>query len=117
MKSITKRPTGEQIKRISSDTEKVQQFVAVYGQEAVVRILSTLVILTVMLLMNWKLTILVLIPIPFALWAVKAIFKRIHGKYELVWNHYSQSESTLHDILSGILVVKTYGSEKREIAH
>lgn len=117
MKSITKRPTGEQIKRISSDTEKVQQFVAVYGKEAVVRILSTLVILTVMLLMNWKLTILVLIPIPFALWAVKAIFKRIHGKYELVWNHYSQSESTLHDILSGILVVKTYGSEKREIAH
>ena len=117
MKSITKRPTGEQIKRISSDTEKVQQFVAVYGKEAVVRILSTLVILTVMLLMNWKLTILVLIPIPFALWAVKAIFKRIRGKYELVWNHYSQSESTLHDILSGILVVKTYGSEKREIAH
>ncbi len=117
MRSITKRPTGEQIKRISSDTEKVQQFVAFYGKEALVRILSTLVILVVMLLMNWKLTLLVLLPVPFAIWATKAIFKRIHNKFELVWNHYSQSESTLHDILSGILVVKTYGSEKREIAH
>ena len=117
MKAITKRPTGEQIKRISSDTEKVQQFVAMYGKEAVVRILSTIVILAVMLFMNWKLTLLVLIPVPLAIIATQMIFKYIHRKYELVWNHYSQSESTLHDILSGILVVKTYGSEKREIAH
>ena len=117
MKSITKRPTGEQIKRISSDTEKVQEFVAVYGKEAVVRLLSTAVILTVMFLMNWKLTLLVLIPVPFAILASKFLFKKIRFRYERVWNHYSQSESTLHDILSGIQVVKTYGSEKREITH
>ncbi len=117
MKSIIKRPTGEQIKRISSDTEKVQEFVAVYGKEAVVRLLSTAVILTVMFLMNWKLTLLVLIPVPFAILASKFLFKKIRFRYERVWNHYSQSESTLHDILSGIQVVKTYGSEKREITH
>lgn len=35
----------------------------------------------------------------------------------MVWSRFSQSESTLHDILSGIQVVKAYGSEKREIAH
>ena len=116
MKSITKRPSGEQIKRISSDTEKIQEFVANYGKEAVVRLLSTLVILIVMLVLNWQLTLLVLIPVPFAILATQVIFKYIRRKYDMVWNKFSQSESTLHDILSGIMVVKTYGSEKREIA-
>lgn len=117
MKAITKRPTGEQIKRISNDTEKVQQFVAMYGKEAIVRILATLVILAVMLATNWKLALLVLIPVPLAILATQIIFKYIHRKYRLVWSRFSQSESTLHDILSGIQVVKAYGSEKREIAH
>lgn len=117
MKSITKRPTGEQIKRISSDTEKIQEFVASHGKEAVVRLLSTVVILAVMLMLNWKLTLLVLIPVPAAIFATQVIFKYIHRKYSLVWNRFSQSESRLHDILSGILVVKTYGSETREIKH
>ena len=117
MKSITKRPAGEQIKRISSDTEKVQEFVSMHGKEAVVRLISTAVILAVMLALNWKLTLLVLIPVPLAIVATQVIFTYIHRKYQLVWNRFSQSESRLHDILSGILVVKTYGSEKREIAH
>ena len=117
MKAITKRPTGEQIKRISNDTEKVQQFVAMYGKEAIVRILATLVILAVMLATNWKLALLVLIPVPLAILATQIIFKYIHRKCRLVWSRFSQSESTLHDILSGIQVVKAYGSEKREIAH
>ena len=116
MKSITKRPAGEQIKRISSDTEKIQDFVSMHGKEAVVRILSTIVILLVMLALNWQLTLLVLIPVPFAIVATRVIFKYIHRRYALVWNRFAQSESRLHDILSGILVVKTYGSEKREIA-
>ena len=101
MKSITKRPS---------------EFVANYGKEAVVRLLSTLVILIVMLVLNWQLTLLVLIPVPFAILATQVIFKYIRRKYDMVWNKFSQSESTLHDILSGIMVVKTYGSEKREIA-
>ena len=117
MKSITKRPAGEQIKRITNDTEKLQEFVANYGKEAAVQVLSTLVILTVMLILNWKLTILVLIPVPLAVLATQIIFKYIHRKYQMVWNRFSQSESTLHDILSGVMVVKAYGSEKREIAH
>ena len=117
MISITKRPAGEQIKRITNDTEKLQEFVANYGKEAAVQVLSTLVILTVMLILNWKLTILVLIPVPLAVLATQIIFKYIHRKYQMVWNRFSQSESTLHDILSGVMVVKAYGSEKREIAH
>ena len=118
MKAITKRPTGEQIKRISNDTEKVQQFVAMYGKEAIVRILATLVILAVMLATNWKLALLVLIPVPLAILATQIIFKYIHRKCRLVWSRFSQSESTLHDILNTrSSVVKAYGSEKREIAH
>ena len=35
MKNALKRPTGEQIKRIANDTEKVQDFVSYHGKEAV----------------------------------------------------------------------------------
>ena len=48
MKNALKRPTGEQIKRIANDTEKVQDFVSYHGKEAVVRVFSVSVILAVM---------------------------------------------------------------------
>lgn len=117
MKNAAMRPTGDQIKRISNDTEKVQELVGTHGKQAVVQLLATIVILIVMFTMDWKLTLLVLIPVPFVIVACKFIFAAIHKRYRKVWNAFDFSESTLHDILSGIMAVKTFGTERREVEH
>lgn len=117
MKNATKRPTGEQIKRIANDTEKVQDFVSYHGKEAVVRVFSIAVLLTVMFWMNWKLTCWIVLPIIAGFFITKYIFKRIRHPFRLNWKTYSKMESVLYDILSGITAVKVFGTEKREIRH
>ena len=117
MKNALKRPTGEQIKRIANDTEKVQDFVSYHGKEAVVRVFSVSVILAVMFWMNWKLTCWIVLPIIVGFFFSKFIFKRMNHPFRINWKLFSKMESVLYDILSGIMAVKVFGSEKREINH
>ena len=117
MKNALKRPTGEQIKRIANDTEKVQDFVSYHGKEAVVRVFSVSVILAVMFWMNWKLTCWIVLPIIVGFFLSRFIFKRMNHPFRINWKLFSKMESVLYDILSGIMAVKVFGSEKREIKH
>lgn len=117
MKNALKRPTGEQIKRIANDTEKVQDFVSYHGKEAVVRVFSVSVILAVMFWMNWKLTCWIVLPIIAGFFFSRFIFKRMNHPFRINWKLFSKMESVLYDILSGIMAVKVFGSEKREIKH
>lgn len=117
MKNALKRPTGEQIKRIANDTEKVQDFVSYHGKEAVVRVFSVSVILAVMFWMNWKLTCWIVLPIIAGFFFSRFIFKRMNHPFRINWKLFSKMESVLYDILSGIMAVKVFGSEKREIKY
>ncbi|MEG2597392.1 MAG: ABC transporter ATP-binding protein, partial [Oscillospiraceae bacterium] len=114
MRSALKRPAGEQINRIAHDTEKVQEFVAFHGKEAIVRLFSMAIILTVM---NWKLKFWIILPFLVVIVAAQFFFQTFNRRYRLVWNNFSKSESALHDILNGILVVKVFGKEQHEINH
>lgn len=117
MKNALKRPTGEQIKRIANDTEKVQDFVSYHGKEAVVRVFSIAVLLAVMFWMNWKLTCWIVLPIIAGFFFTKFIFNRMHHPFRINWKMFSKMESALYDILSGVMAVKVFGAEKREIKH
>jgi ATP-binding cassette subfamily B protein len=61
------------------------------------------------------LTLLVFIPVPLVILAIRGFWKFIHIRYEKQWRCNSRSNSVLHDIVRGIRVVKTFGSEEREI--
>ena len=97
MKNALKRPTGEQIKRIANDTEKVQDFVSYHGKEAVVRVFSVSVILAVMFWMNWKLTCWIVLPIIAGFFFSRFIFKRMNHPFRINWKLFSKMESVLYD--------------------
>lgn len=114
MQSLSRRTTGELINRVSGDTGKLQDFIVDYGKDAIVYSCSTLILLAVMLLVNWKLTLLVLLPLPVVIFLILWLNRFLDWRYFRTWNKWDEASDVLHDILNGIRVVKTFGTEKRE---
>ena len=116
MKSLSRRTTGELINRVSGDTTKLQDFIVDYGKDAIVYSCSTLILLVVMLVVNWRLTLLVLLPLPLVIFLILRLNKVLDRRYFRTWNKWDEASDVLHDILNGIRVVKSFGTEKRETA-
>lgn len=116
MTSISKKTAGELISRVSNDANKLQSFITDNGKNAIVRILSLIIVTIILFVMNWKLALLAVVPIPFAMLIVKRLFNVIHMHFGKSWRLGNQHSRLLHDTLNGIRVVKTCGTEKNEIA-
>ena len=113
--SMSKKTAGDLMKRITRDTEVVKRFVSEQGMYAIEKLVMFIAILIILLSISPLLTFLVFVPVPAVIFAIRSFWKYIHLRYEKQWRCDSRSNSVLHDIVRGIRVVKTFGSEEREI--
>ncbi len=113
--SMSARTSGDLMKRISGDTEKVKNFITEQGIYFLDKCVMFVVILVILLRISPVLTLIVLAPVPVVLFAIYKFWARIKVRYERQWRCDSRANSILHDIVKGIRVVKTFGNEKREI--
>lgn len=108
-------PTGQIMSRVTSDVEAIQEFVAwglLFLIAASVTFVGTLAIL---LTINWKLTLVVMIPIvPLAV--IVVIFDRHIGPaWEKVREQMGKLTAVLQEAVSGIRVVKAFAREAFEV--
>ncbi|WP_124098706.1 ABC transporter ATP-binding protein [Ruminococcus sp. Marseille-P6503] len=115
MNSISKRTAGELINRVSSDAAKLEDFITANGKDAIVKILSLIIIGVLLFVMDWRLALMTVIPVPIVFMIVSKLFDTMAIRYTKVWKKGVTHGETLHDILNGIRVVKSYGNEVREI--
>lgn len=115
MKFYDRTSTGSVINRISGDTSTIQSFMLRITQEVVVQLFQLIGIVVIMLSMNWKLTLLSLIPVPFVVIGARIFGKKIRPYYVKIWRRWSTVTSILTDTLPGIRVIKAFTSEKRAI--
>ena len=115
MANLQRRTTGDLLKRITQDTQTVREFLIDQGKFLLEMAVVFVVVGTVLFIQNWKLALLVIVPAPVALWISTRVWSRIMLRYEKQWRLFSRSNSILHDIISGIRVVKAFGAEAREI--
>ncbi|BCN30649.1 ABC transporter ATP-binding protein [Anaeromicropila herbilytica] len=115
MTSISKRTAGELINRVNHDAMKLQDFITANGKDAIVKLISVVILGIILISMNFKLALLVILPIPFVALFVSKLFNTLHIRYGRVWRYRTRYSSVLHDILNGIRVVKSYGTEEMEI--
>lgn len=113
MKFYDKTSTGSVINRISGDTATIQGFVLRVTQEVVVQIFTLVGIIVIMLSMNWQLTLLSLIPVPFVAVGARIFGRKIRPYYRKIWRRWSAVTSILTDNLPGIRVIKSFTNEKR----
>lgn len=115
MSSISKKTAGEMIKRISNDAAKLEDFVTANGKDAIVKILSLVIIVVLLFVMDWRLALMTVVPVPLVFYITDKLFQKMAVCYTMVWRNMAAHSSVLHDILNGIRVVKSYGNEVREI--
>jgi ATP-binding cassette subfamily B protein len=115
MSNISKRTAGELINRVSRDAMKLQDFIAANGKDAIVQVFSFIILSVLLCVINIKLALLVLVPVPIIVYFNIKLFNLMSIRYGAVWRKENRHSSVLHDILNGIRVVKSYGSEKREV--
>jgi ATP-binding cassette subfamily B protein len=116
MASLAKRTPGDLIRRITEDTLRIKDFMSDAGRWMIEQIITFIIVLTILLFTNWKLTLLAFAPVPFAMLALSRFWRAIMIRYERQWRKHSRGQSILHDIIKGIRTVKAFGNEKAEIA-
>lgn len=111
---ISKRTSGELMNRVSSDTARIRMFIVNQIPRLLEQILLFVVVGTAFFVYDWRLALLVILPTPLIGLAF-SLFRGIMGKlFRRSWERSAQSNAVLHDIFSGIRVVKSYGTEHRE---
>lgn len=113
MKFYDKTSTGSVINRISSDTNNLQAFILRITQEVVTQLFLLIGIIVIMITMNWKLSLLSLIPVPFVVYASRKFGRKIRPFYRRIWRKWTAVSSVLTDAIPCIRVVKSFSGEKR----
>ena len=114
LSGLNRRSAGELIQRVGVDTEVIREFITFLVPNLLQQGLTLTIIGVMLFIINWKLTLLVLIPIPLLVMMFRFLNRFTHRLYRRQWQMESDAGTLMHDVFSGMRVVKTYGTEKRE---
>ncbi|MBE6678286.1 MAG: ABC transporter ATP-binding protein [Ruminococcaceae bacterium] len=112
---ISRRSSGELITRVTSDTQVLKEFLISLVPEIFQYGTLMLAIITILFIINWKLAVFVILPVPFILVVHRMSRRYTHKLYHQQWHANSEVNTVLHDVFSGIRVVKVFGTEKAEL--
>ena len=115
MRFYDKTSTGSVINRISTDTATIQAFMLRITQEVVVQFFKLVGIIVIMLIMDWKLTIFSLLPVPLIVIGSRIFKKKIAPFYRRIWRRSSTVTGVLTDSIPGIRVIKSFTNEKNSV--
>ncbi len=117
MSNISRRTPGELINRVSNDANVLQDFVTRQGKDMIFQTVALIALVIIMFITNWKLALIVVVPLPLAAYLSVKSFNIISVRYSRSWRCQCRASELLHDVLHGERVVKNYGGEEREIQH
>ena len=110
-----KRQVGAVMSRVTSDSNRLQQFLVDGLPYLVIEAMMLVGILIALLMMSWSLAILVLIPVPLIMIWGYAFYRRMR-KFFMRWmQSWSETMARVNEALTGIRVVKAFAQEKQEI--
>ena len=110
-----KKRTGDTITRVTSDVKEVRSLLV----DSVVEVLSSFMILlgmlVVMLWLNWQLTLLALMTVPFLFLAVSRYRRSLVERMRIVRTREGAIASVLQEAITGIRAVKLFAREGDEM--
>ena len=109
-----KHEIGEMMSRVLSDIQNVQNLLTVTLLMFFTNILMLAAIMTYLLTIDWKLTIIALIPVPITILMVKKFGMRLHLINRRLQETIAGLSAKLQESFLGIKTVKAFGQENRE---
>jgi ATP-binding cassette subfamily B protein len=107
--------TGNLMAHATNDISAVRMFVGPAVMYSIDTTTKFIIIISIMISFNPMLTLYALLPLPFLSYLVYRISKKIHKKYTLIQEKFSDLTTKAQESFSGIRVVKSYVRERSEI--
>jgi len=115
MSFYDKTSTGSVINRINGDTNTLQAFMMRITQEVIIQFFTIIGIVIIMLIMDWKLTLLSLIPVPLVAIIARKFSRKILPYYRRIWRRSSAVSGLLSDTIPGVRVIKSFTNEENSV--
>lgn len=112
---FSSKQTGSIISRVSSDTDRIWDFIAFGVVEVTTSVLMLIGLGFVLLSLDWRLGLLVTVPIPIILGAIWWHGTRMQDLFLRAWRKWSALTDCLSDTIPGVRVVKAFNREKQEV--
>jgi len=112
----TQNRTGDLMSKLTNDLNAVRNMVGpgiMYSANTLVVGLATV---SLMLHLDWRLTVMALAPLPLASIAVKVFGEQIHERFEQIQAMYSEITEKVRENLSGVRIIRAFCQEKAEMA-
>jgi subfamily B ATP-binding cassette protein MsbA len=109
--------TGELMSRVTNDVNALEQFVTHGVALTALDLLRVVSALAVLLVLDWRLTLVVLIPLPFIAVGLRYFNRRVRPIYRHVRDRLGDINARLQDNLTGIRVIQAFGREEPELVH
>ncbi len=113
---FNRKKTGSLITRVSSDTDRLWEFLALGVVDVSLSIVMLLGLGTVLLTLDWRLGLLMTLPVPLLCYAIFLFGERLNSTFIRAWRKWSNVTDVLSDTIPGMRVVKAFNQEARETA-
>jgi len=108
--------TGELMSRVTNDVNALEQFVTHGVALTALDLLRLLGALAVLLALDWRLALVVLIPLPVVAIGLRYFNQRVRPIYRHIRDRLGDINAELQDNLAGIRVIQAFGQEEMELA-
>jgi len=113
---FSSKRTGSLISRVTSDTDRLWEFLAFGVVEVVLSALLLLGLGAVLIVLDWRLGLLLAVPVPLLFGAIFWHGEQMQGIFLRAWRKWSRVTDVLSDTIPGIRVVKAFNQEDQEKA-
>ncbi len=107
--------TGDLMSRATNDLSAVRMMIGPAVMYLANTLITAVVSLTLMFLVDVRLTLVALIPLPIVSITVNIFGTKIHKTFEQVQERLSDMSAVVQESLTGVRVVRAYGQEQSEI--
>ncbi|MEN8177884.1 MAG: ABC transporter ATP-binding protein [Pseudomonadota bacterium] len=111
----SRKQTGSIISRVSHDTDRLWDFIAFGVVEVSLAIIMLFGLSTVLLMLDWRLGLIMVLPLPLVIFAFVIHSKTLKRLFLRAWRKWSAVTEVLSDTIPGMRVVKAFNQEDREI--
>src|SRR5690349_261091 len=108
--------TGDLMARATNDLSAVRQLAGPMIMYSLSTIFVVIIVLPLMFMLNWWLTLLLFLTMPFVSITVKVFGQQVHTRFEKIQDFFGQITARAQENLSGVRVVRAYAQEDAEIA-
>jgi ATP-binding cassette subfamily B protein len=110
----SRKKTGSLITRVSSDTDRLWEFLAFGVVEVSLSLVMLMGLGSVLIYLDWRLGLVMTLPVPFLCWAIHLHGLHMNRMFLRAWRKWSRVTDVLSDTIPGMRVVKAFHQEERE---